>query len=220
MSITHTPKLDDGVTSFAASPFTHMLRVYAHYIQNLFKQPNQFDFNFSEDQEQTDIIIRMGNSINAEVLERKPAVLIHRSAFVFPQQTHADMQSRNLKTGEIVREAILSGSAFFTVITRAEDVADDLAWFIVEHIWLLKDIEGGEIFFGSANFNITPPSPPQGLVQGDMTDLVAVQVSFPVRMLKKSSVAPLTQRAMNALALTLRDSATQDTLVSIELTKE
>jgi hypothetical protein len=220
MNVVYTPELDTDVTNFSASPLTHMLRTYTYFIQNIFSGENSMGLTYSEDQETTDIIIRMANAINAEVIEKKPAVLVSRSGFTFPSGgIGGSMESKDLKDGSTTREGLLKGGVFFTVLADLDNVATDIAWYIVEHIWLLKSTEGGELFHGSSNFNISPPSPPQGLVQGDAAETVAVQVSFPVSLLRKSRVSPMVFRTLNKIEATLRDSSTQDTLLDINLNR-
>jgi len=221
MSVISTPPLNDGVTTYAGSPLTHTIRTYANYAQNLFKKENYLRLLFSEDEENTDIIIRVGNSINSENLNKKPAVLIHRSGFAFnPMSISGDMSNHNFRTGTTEREAMLQGQIFYTVIARPDHVADEIAWYLVENTWLLKNVEGGQLFQGSQSYSISPPSNPQGIVQGDMSDLVAVQVAFPVKLLRRSEVTPMGQPALNATTMRLRDSSTQSTLLDVQLENE
>lgn len=212
-----TPKLDDGRSSWRRSPLTHVVRVYTHYIQCLFKEDNPLDIKFSDDPEQTDIIIKAAHRINASVVNKTPVVLIHRSGFSFPSQgIGGDHRSTDLRTQRTTREALLTGGVFFTVVAEQDEWATDIAWWIVENIWLLKTVEGGSLYQGSMDFQISPPSSPQGIVEGDMEQLVAVQVSFPVRIIRSSSVEPLNLPRLKKINAALKDAATEDTLLEVE----
>lgn len=217
-TLVKTPSLDDGKTTYTYSPLTHMLRVYTYFVQSLFKEANPLRINFTEDEENTDIIIRMANSINAEVINKKPAVIIHRAGFTFPPMgIGGDLHNKDLRTGEVQRSAFVTGRVFFSTITKNDAHADDIAWYIVENIWALRKVEGGNLFDGSGDFQISPPSAPTGLVDGDIKQLVAVQTTMTVRLVRKTSVSPTNLRAFSKLGLTLRDEDSEDTLLTVEL---
>jgi len=212
-----TPRLNDGRSSWRRSPLTHVVRVYTHYVQCLFREENPLDIKFSDDPEQTDIIIKAAHTINADVINRTPVVLIHRSGFSFPSQgIGGDHAGTDFRTQRVTREALLVGGVFFTIIAEQDEWATDIAWWIVENIWLLKTVEGGSLYQGSLNFTISPPSTPQGIVQGDMEQLVAVQVSFPIKIMRSSSVEPLNLPRLKKIEAALKDASTEDTLLEVE----
>lgn len=221
MTLVATGRIADGRTTWAHSPLTHMIRLYTRYVQGLFENENPLGLHYESDEANTGIIIRAANAVNADVIDKKPAVLIHRAGFSMPSQSlGGDLHSHNLRTGETKREARLFGGMFFNVVASPDSYADDIAWWIVENIWLLKNVEGGELFQGASDFSISPPSPPQGIVQGSLTDAVLVQISFKTSILRMSSVTPVNHRILSGMTLVLKDSVTDDTLIEVETSQE
>lgn len=107
-------------------------------------------------------------------------------------------------TGAYVKMDMIPTTTTVSVLSRIPMEAEQLAWFIAEHMWLLRlELMKGNnfIMYMGQRPQIGPPSPAGSLVGGPDTesDWIVVQVSMPVHLQHMAVAMPLNKKIISGI---------------------
>ncbi len=198
-----TPQTPEGSAGEdGESPLIRVQRVMVEFVRGLHAQLPPGTYHWEPEsaenplQEGSEIWIGTESPVNPEIVAKRPAVVIGRGPAAFHGVGLGDQAYTDLKTGAHVKMDMLPTTVNINVLSRVPMEAEGLAWFIVKHIWNLRDeILRGRTFmlYMGQRPTISPPSPAGSLVAGPDTEhnISAVAISFPTYLQHMEVAMPL-----------------------------
>jgi hypothetical protein len=131
----------------------------------------------------------------------RPAVTFTRGPVQFYSLGIDDMMSYDADTGKKTKSVLVPGTMTINCISRVELEAEDVAWTVAEHLWLLRDMLMRLGFFEIGRQpNVGASSPAGSIVAGDNGDEFSVTpVSVPYQLSRTSSTTPLGRQIIRNL---------------------
>jgi hypothetical protein len=150
----------------------------------------------SPDQKGSEIFISADTPIEAdEHVGQRPAITVLRSTAAFQGIGIGDRSYVDWRTGAHHKMDIIPTTLNINVLSRISLEAENLAWFVGSHIWILRESlvrgQSGLLYMGNRP-TFSAPSPAGSLVTPDTEhNWVVVSVSFPVYLQHSMSALPL-----------------------------
>jgi len=195
----------DFPESFRNNPLRQVRIVFVRFVQGLFFQAPHGSYHWDPDDESTEIVITNENKIDPETCMRRPAVSFTRGPVQFYSLGIDDMMSYEADTGKKTKSVLVPGTVTVNCVSRVELEAEDIAWTIAEHMWLLRDTLMLLGFFEIGRQpSIGSPSPAGSIISGDSGDEFTVTpVSIPYQLSRTSSTTPLGRQIIRSLLPTV-----------------
>jgi len=112
-----------------------------------------------------------------------------------------DLLSYDADIDKKTKSILVPGTMTINCCSRVMLEAENLAWVVFEHVWLLRDllIKAG-LFETGRNCTLGSPSPAGSIVAGEGGDeWVCVSVSVPVQFIRTSSFTPLGKQIVRSI---------------------
>jgi hypothetical protein len=153
-------------------------------------------YHWELDNEETDIIISDENPIKTDTLGKRPCITCTRAPVAFYTLGLDDLLEYNMSTGARKKSVLLPGTMSINCCSRVPLEAEQLAWIVAEHLWMLRDVMRRWGFYDiGRNLTIGAPSPPGAIIQNDSGDeWYVVTITSPFQMHRMSEVTPLGAR--------------------------
>lgn len=188
-------------TTQLESPFLHIVRVFVKFTQGLFAQcpPGAYQWKperlGSQDSKSSEIYIGADTPLRVASVGDRPAITVLRGPGAFQGVGIGDQAYIDSRTGAMVRMDVLPTTIMLNVLSRLPHEAESLAWFVAQHIWLLRE----ELMRGESNIlylgdrpTITPATPAGSLIQPDTEhNWTVCTVSYPVYLQYSMTKMPL-----------------------------
>jgi hypothetical protein len=167
MSDSNVQLLNDTISSWAESPLRHVTRLCLSFLQGLFAQSTKGNWKWSQDPEETDIIITDEQPISVDVVNKRPCIVTVRSPVAWAGIALDQLQDYNFRTGERKHTDLISGHMTFNCMARKKDPAETLSWIVARHLWILRRVflTSGFHDFGQ-RIQIMSASPPGSIING------------------------------------------------------
>lgn len=196
-------------SGFKTSPLEQARVLFVSFVQGLFAAAPPGEYHWDPDPQKTEIIIRDENPIHVEVIGKRPAINFSLGPVQFYHMGMDDLLEYKFSMARKDKGILIPGTMGINVCSRVDIEAHNLAWIVAEHIWLLRDLFMKRGFFElGRGIQITPPSNPGSIVQGDSADeWYCSTVSVPWQFSRTSALTPLGRTVINnmELALSLND---------------
>lgn len=203
--------------SFKYTPLEALRNLFVGFCQGLFNEAPAGCYHWDEDANSSEIIIQDEATVKEEVMQKRPLITITRG----PVQAYGfgldDMLKYDADIDRKTKSILVPGTVTINCCSRVSLEAENIAWVVFEHIWLLRDllIKAG-LFDTGRNCGLGAPSPAGSIIAGDSGDeWVAVPVTVPFQFVRTSSFTPLGQRIVqnieNRVALAPFGSAVRNT---------
>jgi len=157
-------------------PLYYFTLLYLSFLQGIFKQREEGNYRWSEDEELTEIII--ADQVT-NVKETVPRIITARGPAQFMQLFCDDMVTRQLKRDERKRTALISIPMTFSIIAKIGVETQELAFFTAHNIWAHRILlQQHGIHKIDRNFSMSPETPtnaifaPEVVPEGVMISLV------------------------------------------------
>jgi hypothetical protein len=188
------------------NPLRFVREAYVRFIQGLFYAAPKGWYHWEPDLESTDIVISDENPIKTDTLGKRPGVTCTRAPVALYSVGLDDMLSYNLKTGAKRKTIIIPGTMSINCCSRVPLEAEQLAWIVAEHLWVLRDVMRPYGFYDvGRNISIGSPSAPGSIIQGDGADeWYVVALTSPFQLSRISGTTPLSQSIASSVEMTLR----------------
>lgn len=201
---------------YAGSPLVRVQRTLVSFIQGLFAQcpPGAYHWQSpsergAQDTDDSEIWIGGESPVNPEQVGKRPAITVARGAAAFQGIGLGDQAFVDLRTGAVARMDMMPVTFSVFVLSRYPVEAEDLGWFVLRHIWSLRDeiMKGNEnILYVGNRPSLSPATPAGGLIGGPDTEhnWVAVGITLPVYLQYSSTTMPLNKRILSGMTVTGR----------------
>jgi len=178
------------------NPLRFVREAYVRFIQGLFSMAPKGWYHWELDNEETDIIISDENPIKTDTLGKRPCITCTRAPVAFYTLGLDDLLEYNMSTGARKKSVLLPGTMSINCCSRVPLEAEQLAWIVAEHLWMLRDVMRRWGFYDiGRNLTIGAPSPPGAIIQNDSGDeWYVVTITSPFQMHRMSEVTPLGAR--------------------------
>lgn len=199
---------DDGFpsSSFRYTPIRHLRVLFVSFAQGLFAAAPAGAYHWSPDENGTEIYISDEGVIKAERMQSRPAITFTRGALQFYSRWMDDMLNFDLRTGQKTKSVLVPGTMAVNCLSRVDLEAEQIAWVLAEHFWLLRELLMKTGFFDiGRSISISAPSPAGSLVTGDQGDEVSVTtITIPFQFYRTSIFTPLGRQVVQSIELNLK----------------
>lgn len=207
------------------SPLIRLQRVIVSFIRGLFTQCPAGSYHWeptngnSQDQEGSEIWIGTETPINPEITARRPAVVVGRGPAAFHGVGLGDTAYIDGRTGGHVKMDMIPTTLNVNVLSRIPMEAEEIAWFIARHLWVLRNeiLRGNSfILYTGQRPSLSPPSAAGTLVGGPdaESDWIVVTVSMPVYLQHMEVAIPLNKPILQEVVMVVTSTGPQPRLRS------
>lgn len=207
---------------FAEDPLTNFSRLFVKFLQVIFSSFEKGQYKWEPDDKLTDISITDQATINREVIERRPALIVSRgpasfsnvslNQFAGPRVYYSDpttvskvVLNKNPQTGTKRFTDLISAVVDINCLSREGLEAQRLAWITGNSIRVFKAYllkaglhrVGEDVSFGAE-------SPPGSIVSSAPNEIVMVTVSAPFFFQYSWSTSPLQKNLLNEITIGLK----------------
>jgi hypothetical protein len=202
-NITHDEQDIQSILRY--NPLRFVREAYVRFIQGLFHAAPRGCFHWELDGEDTDIVISDENPIKTDTLGKRPCISCTRAPVSFYTVGLDDMLSYDMKTGARQKTILIPGTMSINCCSRVALEAEQLAWVVAEHLWMLRDTMRHWGFYDvGRNLAIGSPSPPGAIIQNDGGDeWYVVTITSPFQMSRTSQITPLGAAIASSIETTM-----------------
>lgn len=191
----------ESTVNFRKTPLEQVRVLFAGFCQGLFAEapPGQYRWNINE--EQTEIVIRDENPLHVDTVGQRPAINFTIGSVSFYHVGMDDLIDYQFDIDRKTKGMLVPGTMSINCSARNDIECQNIAWIVAEYIWLLRELFLQRGFFEMGRgVQITPPSPPGSIIQGESSDEWFVSsVIVPWQFARKSSFTPLGQRIVQSI---------------------
>lgn len=204
----NTPQTPEGQPGEdGSSPLVRVQRVMVSFIRGLFAQCPPGAYHWDPEtlsnplQEGSELWIGTESPVDPEIVARRPAIVVGRGPAAFHGIGLGDQAYTDLATGAHVKMDMIPTTISINVLSRVPMEAEELAWFVIKHIWNLRDelMRGNSfILYMGQRPSLPPPSPAGSLVGGPETEhnTVTVSMTMPVYLQHMEVAMPLNKEVL------------------------
>jgi hypothetical protein len=188
-------------SSFKYTPLRHVRVMFIRFVQGLFYSAPEGCYHWDEDEQKTELLVTNEQKMDPEVLYKRPAITFTRGPVSFYSMGIDDLLEYEFDIAKKTKGVLIPGTMAINCISRVPQEAEDLAWVVAEHIWLLRDLlmKAGFFEIGKSP-QIGSPSPAGSIVAQDQGDeFTVVAVSVPYQFSRTSSLTPLGNRIVEGI---------------------
>jgi hypothetical protein len=197
-------------------PLTSHVRLFTRFLQVYFSNFEKGSYKWLTDPLTTDIIIQAENSVAAEVVEKRPAIVVGRGPvgftniaidqFAGPLLGPNGEFTPNLDIDGYRRHTdLLSSYAIFSCLSREGIEAQRIAWASAQAVRTLKRVlmKAGIHRVGE-DIQVSAESPPGSIVQGDPSEILLVSVTIPFFFQQTWVIGPNDKTLLTHIGVALR----------------
>lgn len=189
-------------------PLTHYVRLFVKFLQVVHATWDKSSYKWLPDDKLTDIIIQNEGTIDKEVVEKRPAIIVTRGQAawgnVSMDQFAGPIEERDPITGQVhwipnedsrtgARRYtdLVSSTMTYNVLSREGLEAQRIAWFCAYATRVLKkSLMRSGIHRVGEDIQIGSESPPGAIVQPDSNEIISVSVSVPFYFQDTYTITP------------------------------
>lgn len=201
--IAETRPLDGHGTNFRKSPLRELRAMFVNFVQGLFAGAPPGEYRWLEDENSTELVITNEMKIDPAVIMRRPGISFTRGPAQFYSLGIDDLMEYEMDIERKTKSALVPGTMNINCISRVMLECEDIAWWVAEYIWILRDLIMAQGLFDVGRTpQIGAPSTAGSLVANDQGDeFTVVTVSIPWQFSRTSSYMPLGKRIVNGIEL-------------------
>lgn len=199
-------------------PLFQYIRIFTKFLQLSFASFPKGKFRWCEDLQLTDLVIQGEGTVNREVVEKRPAIIVSRGACAFTNvsldqfagplydpQTGEVTPNMDLETGTRRFTDLLSGSVSYNCLSKEGVEATRIAWTAAYATRVMKRalMKVGMHRVGE-DIQVGSESSPGAIVQPDPGEIIMVSVSVPFFFQQTWTTAPADKTLLNQVTLALR----------------
>lgn len=216
-------------------PLLHYTKVFAKFLQLVFATFEKGSYRWTDDPNTTDIYISDQSPLPAEVVEKRPAIILTRGPASFgnlamdqfagpgplPKPATADMKypNHNIDTGEKRFTDLVSCTMTYNCLSREGLEAQRIAWISMMATRRLKrSLMAAGIHRVGEEVQVGSESPPGAIVSPESdTEVILVSVSVPFYFQDYWAIGPVDKKLLKRidLALTSQVSTPDNVAVGI-----
>lgn len=169
------------------------LQAYTLFIQGLFKTRPRGQWQWSPNDETTEVIITGRAPLEIDKEEHRPAIVVVRKAAQYLKLSQTGRDKEFLSTGARENVDMMGSAMVIHCLGRTGEVASALGWYVFRHIPIFHGIiqKWGAIHAVALNVQIGEESDPGAIVQGaSWPDVIDVPVTSPFHIQDTVRVTP------------------------------
>lgn len=196
-------RVDTFPNSFKYTPLEALRNLFVGFMQGLFEAAPVGSYHWDSDPQITEIVIQDEAPVKEEMMQKRPLIVLTRGPIQFYSFGMDDLQGYEASTGRKTKSILVPGTMTVNCLSRVSLEAENLAWIVGEHIWLLRDLLIKQGMFDTGRqIQIGSPSPPGSIIADDAgDDWVNVAVSVPFQFVRTSSFTPLGKEIVKNIEL-------------------
>jgi hypothetical protein len=197
-------------SSFKYTPLRHVRVLFIRFCQGLFFSAPPGCYHWEPDDERSEILITNENRLDPELINKRPGLHFTRGPCQFYSLGIDDRVTTDFRTDGKEKGVLVPGSMTINVVSRVQQEAEDLAWVVAEHIWLLRDLLMKAGFFEIGRGpQIGSPSQAGTIVSNEMGDeFYVTPVSIPWQFARNSKFTPLGKQIVSSIEQSLSTTVT------------
>lgn len=201
--IAETRPLDGHTSNFRKSPLRELRAMFVNFVQGLFAGAPPGEYRWVDDDDNTELVITNEMKIDPEVIMRRPGISFTRGPAQFYSLGIDDLMEYDMDIERKTKSALVPGTMNINCISRVMLECEDIAWWVAEYIWILRDLIIAQGLFDVGRTpQIGAPSAAGSLVANDQGDeFTVVAVSVPWQFARTSSYTPLGKRIVGGIEL-------------------
>jgi len=191
------------LSSFQTTPLTQVRFLYSAFVKVLFSTLPPGTMHWQDD-EATEIVVSDEHPISETNIGTRPCVSFTRGPIQFYSLGMDDMLDFDPTTGKETKSVLIPGVMSINCCSRVDLESEQMAWFISEHLWILrKKLMGINGFFEiGRQQQVSAPSSAEGVINGDNAkEWFCTTVTSPFQFPRKSQATPLNNAIVNEIAL-------------------
>jgi hypothetical protein len=175
--------------------------LFIRFVQGLFAAAPAGCYHWEDDEQKSEILIFNESRLDPEVLNKRPAITFSRGPVSFYSLGIDDLVGFEADRAKKTKGVLIPGTMTINCISRVQQEAEDLAWVVAEHLWLLRDLLMRAGFFEIGRQpQIGSPSPAGSIITNDQGDeFTVVAVSIPFQFPRTSSFTPLGKEIVGSI---------------------
>lgn len=195
--------------SFRNTPLFALRKVFVRFCQGLFAAAPPGNYHWASEGSEDDnseIYISDESPIKTEKVGTRPAISFTRGQLQFYSLGMDDLLYYRQDTGKKTKSVLVPGTMNINCVSRSDIEADNIAWIVAEHLWVLRDLLiGSNLFFEIGRQPIImPPTQAGSLVAEDQGEgWYASTVVEPFQFHRTTARTPLGEQILNSVELSL-----------------
>lgn len=193
-------------SSFKYGPLMHVRYLFIRFCQGLFHAAPENCYHWVEDQHTTEIFIADEETLNPEVIAKRPGISFTRGPVQFYSLGIDDMQEYDFSLDKKTKGVLIPGTMTINCCSRVPIESEHIAWVVAEHLWLLRHLMMRAGFFEIARgIQVGAPSAAGSIIAQDRgEEFTCTPVSVPFQFARTSSYTPLGKEIVNNIDMNLR----------------
>jgi len=203
--VVYTQQDVDNLQLMRTSPILHLRTVLLQFVQGLFWYMPRGNYHWEPNVTETEIVITDESPIKVKDYGTRPCMTITRSSIVLSSLGLDDMAGFDMQTGTKKKSVIVPGNMTINCCSREPIESENLAFFVAEHLWLLRDVlQRKSIYQIGQNIGVGAPSPAGSIVAADQGDeWTATSVVIPFQLVRTGAATPLGQKVAKFIEMSL-----------------
>lgn len=193
-------------SNFQNTPLTQVRVLYSTFVRTLFAARPKGNVHWSDD-ESSEIFISDEHPVTSDILGTRPAITFTRGPVQFFSLGMDDMMSFNFESGRKTKSVLIPGVMSINCCSRNDLESENIAFWIAEHLWLLREkLMGIEGFFEIGRQpQVSSPSSAEGVISGDNgREWYCTTISSPFQFPRTSQFTPLNTGVVNEITLAIK----------------
>lgn len=189
-------------------PLAHWTRVFTRFLQVVFATFEKGAYRWNLDQQNTDIIITGEATVDRQVVEKRPAIIVQRGGAAWGNVSMDQFLGFDAIPGRRKHTDLISGSVTYNCLSSEGIEAGRVAWIACYATRVLKRtlMKAGLHRVGE-ELSVGPESAPGTFVPGDPKEITMVSVMVPFWFQDSWSVEPVDKTLLNEISLAVRSEA-------------
>lgn len=179
--------------SFKYTPLEALRNLFVGFLQGIFAAAPPGAYHWDQDRNATDIIIQDEAPTEEETMQQKPLITLTRGPLQFYSFGMDDMLSYDQDIDRKTKSILVPGTMSVNCLSRTSLEAENIAWVVAEHLWLLREIliKNG-LFDTGRQITVGGVSPAGSIIADDNgSTWYLVAVTVPFQFVRTSSFTPL-----------------------------
>lgn len=216
--------LSTNVQDAQGDPLTHYLRLFTRFQQVVWGTWEKGSYVWNSDDSLTDITIQAEGTVNKEVVQKRPAIIVSRGPMQWGNLAMDQFAGPLLKTDPVTGQRILtpnlntmdgakrytdlnSSTITYTVLSKEGIEAQRIAGFCAYSTRVLKKtlMRAGLHKVGD-DIQVGAESSPGSIVQPDSTEIIAVSVHVPFYFQVTYTITPADKLLLKQVDMALSSS--------------
>lgn len=188
-------------SSFTYGPLRHVRVLFVSFVQGLFAEAPPGCYRWCEDLQTTEIVIQDSNTLNQDVIGKRPLITFTRGPIQFYSLGLDDLETYDFRSGTKQKGVLIPGTMAINCCSRSDLESEQIAWIVAEHLWLLRELLIRQGFFDiGRSIQIGSPSDAGQIIQNDQgEEWYATAVSVPYQFARLSQFTPLGQQIVRSI---------------------